>query len=340
MLLPWRRTSSNTLSSDTPMSSSPPGNKLRDLLSAAAEQLPPGFLHPLDDETFLYELLSDQLSKSDRSRLEQHLLNCDECRQQILLLCELEGLQYSLPAAPNESPGTTQAADIISRSSKLSFAAWIRKNRIALTAAAGVVIAVGVGIRFMTNGPDIRSGGATISKNSPLTPVVSRFTSLALLRDFGFSCLGQGKDTPSVEQLEQSKARVTDLRKQAADSPADVGIQLNLAAELMLAGENFEAEDCIRKALSLQPANPQILNALGIAQTARKDFDGALESFREASQASELAVSAGINAADVLIRNEKLPEARTSLQRLLQRPELSESDKQTIQDMLDYVNRP
>jgi predicted Zn-dependent protease len=194
-------------------------------------------------------------------------------------------------------------------------------------------------------GDNNSDGTAAVSMTDSKRPVAdaaapAQFAVLASLANFGLSPRFSSRDVASAELQQRQSEKISALREQLIQQPRSARTQLDLAAELVLAGDDIEALELIRDVLREQPDDSLALNALGIVQASRRNYGDALQSFRKASQDETLRVPASINAADMLIRLNRFSDAAALLQPLAADPSRSDSEKQSIQQVLDYLSRP
>ena len=120
----------------------------------------------------------------------------------------------------------------------------------------------------------------------------------------------------SIEVNQNKPAEATTwLEKAQASQPNAVRPALILASHYLRLQQTDKAQALLRKALVANPASPELLNALGQAQIASKDLNGALESYSKLSAAAPKSAEAQVRLAAVRMMMKNDSAAASDLKR-------------------------
>lgn len=166
-------------------------------------------------------------------------------------------------------------------------------------------------------------------------PMLSTFSTLATLADFGLTSDVRGRDLTLPGETEIRRAET--LRTELEQQPDDPIARLNLAAQLLTNRQLDEARTLIEAVLENRPRDPGILNALALVQIASNESQTAILTLQKAVAATPLFAPAVLNLADLLVERQQSAEAVSVLRQALQRP-LPTTDRERLQKRLDALS--
>lgn len=307
------------------MNSNPAEERARDVLKSAIQTLVSDRLiveldieHPLDSEEFLGRLLAEDLTESEQQNLRTHVTDCLTCRMRIQDLREDCGLEWTYaqedeeePESVTAEPVTEAASDVLAVDRSVEMKRLVQRsqpgrsvgNRRLIPVAVAIAAAAMVMLPSVLRWP---GGGGGLQ---------SQFSTLAVLTDFGLSTTQATRSVQTPGAGEQQQ--IDDLRAVLGQLPQDPIRKLNLAAALLQNQETQEAWELVLDVRQSEPQNAEVLNALGILQTARREYADAERSFRTAAEDDTLYTAATLNLVEVLILQQQSEAAADVIQAAL-----------------------
>lgn len=299
--------------------------------------------HPVDSEVFLEDLTTGRLSPQDLSAFRRHLAGCLFCNEVISALqdrCPMPWLSEDEPAVaeqPVPAPAVVpvQATGSALQRAREQFASpkpartssrgpWVSKQAVVVAAAAAVLLlALLPGIRRFFPPTGFQSAG-----------LESAFTTAATFADYGLSSLVNARDLTPADTDEQ---RTQQLREQLQANPRDPAAMLNLAARLLQTRQLEESRELIESVLQQRPEDPEVLNALGLVQTAGGESRSAEETFRRAMGGRRFFGPAVLNLADLLVAQGRQDDAKQVLTQALT-SSLSSADREQLERRIQRLS--
>ncbi|MCA9057364.1 MAG: hypothetical protein KDA85_02655 [Planctomycetaceae bacterium] len=304
-------------------------NTARKLLTNALNEIAEQSAHPLDDDAFVFRLITDRLSDAEQHQLDAHLAECEICAEAVQDMLD-EAAAGTVPPAPTNAtsdvaPPLSQVdpADIRRQTTvrqQRQQQSWSSPMRLLIIAVCLLAL-IPLG-KLLIPSP----GG-----------IGSDFATLSTLVDLGLSA-GQGSKSLGGTAAERQE-RVERAREALQAQPDQLNLKLNLARWLLVTDKPDEALQLLREANTTQPGDPVILNAIGMAEHLQANFEIAIDYFDQAARQQQMLVPASLNKAESLMQLKRPDEAVELLRNLQSNSSLNEDDRRRLDQALSRFEK-